>query len=393
MPISIPTTRLTGLLVSLFLTTAAPMAMAGHEGESRHVAKYSNMVVDDRYLYPGGEVVLAVDRLSLPEERIMTLTFDDGPDERDLEIAALLKKHHITAAFFYVGNKVEALSGVVKEIIAAKHEIAYHSYRHQMMGWFGPDRLAEDFRRGKATMTNLGVSLTWFRPPYGDFNSKVVQAAKDQGMETILWTIDSRDWTGISAQTMAQRVIRQFHPGAVLLFHSIHGVTLKALPEVLAAAEKENYRFVGLGEWRQTILTANCRAEGRSCPAAPATVVAAPVVPAGGEVVAAVAPIVAILGNPPPKPASPAASEVIPPSEIITLVPPPAIADAVIPVTIPPQTEMVVIAVHSSPSPSLSQPSEPSQQVLPPVTTAASGNSLPASHGDDSGRVDMEQID
>ena len=99
-------------------------------------------------------------------------------------------------------------------------------------------------------------------------------------MDTILWTIDSRDWTGISASTMARNVIRQFHPGAVLLFHSTHVATLRALPAVLEAAEREHYRFVSLGEWRNTIQVANCRTQKQSCPSLPsADIATSPVVP------------------------------------------------------------------------------------------------------------------
>ena len=89
-------------------------------------------------------------------------------------------------------------------------------------------------------------------------------------MDTILWTIDSRDWTGISASTMARNVIRQFHPGAVLLFHSTHAATLQAMPEIVEAAEKAHYRFVSLDEWRRIIQNASLRgrraAEEQSTP-------------------------------------------------------------------------------------------------------------------------------
>ena len=101
-------------------------------------------------------------------------------------------------------------------------------------------------------------------------------------METINWTIDSRDWTGVTSATMARNVIRQFHPGAVLLFHSNHAATLHALPAVLEAAAKQNYRFVSLGEWRQTIQTANCRLQKQFCPVPmPADVAAPDMVPEG----------------------------------------------------------------------------------------------------------------
>ncbi|MEO5346194.1 MAG: polysaccharide deacetylase family protein [Magnetococcus sp. YQC-9] len=250
------------LLIGLVLPLFA--AHGKSEEPSKSGAKYANVPFTPRFLYPGGEVVMSIDTLTLPEERIMALTFDDGPDERDLEIAALLKKQEIPAAFFYIGRKVKQFPEVVKEIHAKKHEIGYHSFRHQRVSWFSQESLNEDFRQGKVALTSIGVPPTLFRPPYGEFNDRLVHTAKEQGMETVLWTIDSRDWTGVSPDAMAKNVIRQFHPGAVLLFHSPHANTLRALPEVLAAAERENYRFVSLTDWRKTVLTANCRKDGRS---------------------------------------------------------------------------------------------------------------------------------
>ncbi|MBF0163110.1 MAG: polysaccharide deacetylase family protein [Magnetococcales bacterium] len=254
------------------IVSVLPLSVAHGKSEesAKSSTKYANVSFTPRFLYPGGEVVMSVDTLTLPEERIMALTFDDGPDDRDLEVAALLKKHDIPAAFFYIGRKVKQFPEVVKEVHANKHEIGYHSFRHQRVNWFSPESLSSDFRQGMDALTSLGVPVTLFRPPYGEFNDRLVHAAKDHGMETVLWTIDSRDWTGIAPEIMAKNVIRQFHPGAVLLFHSPHINTLRALPAVLAAAERENYRFVSLKDWRQTVLSANCRKAGRSpCVAGP----------------------------------------------------------------------------------------------------------------------------
>ncbi|HIJ85379.1 MAG TPA: polysaccharide deacetylase family protein, partial [Magnetococcales bacterium] len=251
--------RSLGLFVLLWCALASSLAQGSSSGEHVRVAKYSYMPTSSNYLSPGGEVEVPWDWLSLPEERIMALTFDDGPEERDLEIANLLTKQGIEATFFFIGNKVDASPGVVKKVMGAGHEIGYHSYRHQKLSWISQTDLKEDFRLGKASLNTLGVPVVWFRPPYGLFNSRVVKTAKEQGMETILWTVDPKDWTGIGPETIAKRVIRTFHPGAVLLFHSNHAATLQALPEIIEAAKAREYRFVSLTEWRRTIQTVHCR--------------------------------------------------------------------------------------------------------------------------------------
>ncbi|MBF0614472.1 MAG: polysaccharide deacetylase family protein [Magnetococcales bacterium] len=237
--------------------------LSGVDAATGGGGRYDTSQFTPRFLYPGGEVVLHVDWLTRPEERVMALTFDDGPELQDLEILSLLEKHGgLPATFFYLGAKVKAMPEIVKKVHARHHDIGYHSFRHQRLRWFSQSGLSDDFRQGRDVLSSLGVSLKLFRPPYGDFSDAMVRQAKEQGMETVLWTIDSRDWTGIGADAMARNVIRHFHPGAVLLFHSQHAVTLRALPMILEAAEREGYRFVSLKDWRKVVLAANCRMKG-----------------------------------------------------------------------------------------------------------------------------------
>ncbi|MEO5362091.1 MAG: polysaccharide deacetylase family protein [Magnetococcus sp. DMHC-8] len=273
------------LMMGLFalVCSALPASLATGEPSpaSEHVARYGAMPFDGQHLYPDGGVAMSAAWLSRPEERIMVLTFDDGPDDRDLQIVDLLQQHRATATFFYIGRKAKAMPTVVEAVRTGRHAIGYHSYRHQQMSWLSRADLVEDFRQGKAVMAALGVTVTWFRPPYGDFNDRVVRSAKEQGMETILWTIDSRDWAGIGAREMADNVIRQFQPGAILLFHSTRAASLQALPALLRAAEQAHYRFVSLDEWLQIVQAANCRMTGQFCSSSPLAGEAAAPAPSG----------------------------------------------------------------------------------------------------------------
>ncbi|MBF0144894.1 MAG: polysaccharide deacetylase family protein [Magnetococcales bacterium] len=233
--------------------------------EHVRIAKHTQGVSRSSYLSPGGEFHISWSWLSLPEDRIMALTFDDGPVERDLEISALLQHNDIEATFFFIGQKVEQSPGIVKKVSAAHHEIGYHSYRHQKLSWIPAVDLKEDFRLGKSALAELGIVPNWFRPPYGLFNAKVIKTARSEGLETILWTIDPKDWTGVSPRTITKRVVAMFHPGAVLLFHSNHSATLQALPQIIEAARAGNYRLVSLSEWHRTIQAAHCRHDKSYC--------------------------------------------------------------------------------------------------------------------------------
>ncbi|MEO5326761.1 MAG: polysaccharide deacetylase family protein [Magnetococcus sp. THC-1_WYH] len=258
--------RSLGLIVVFSCVVTLLLTSIGLANGRIRTTKYAGEPSRASYLSPGGEVSLSRDLLSLPEERIMAFTFDDGPVERDLEIASLLRKHDASATFFFIGKLMERSPDVVKKVLEEKHEVGYHSYRHQKLSWVSQTDLKEDFRLGKACMTRLGVPVAWFRPPYGLFDTKVIKTAKESGMKTILWTVDPRDWTGIGPDVISKRVINLFHPGAVLLFHSNHAATLQALPEIIRRAKADGYRLVTLTEWQNTIYTVHCRLKNRFCP-------------------------------------------------------------------------------------------------------------------------------
>lgn len=248
-----------GLLTAL-CCCAQTTALASHgpSSESRYLARHGMMPYQTRYLYPGGDLSLSAHCLSRTEERMMVLTFDDGPHKRDLAISALLKERRIPATFFYVGERARTMPEIVQKMVAEHHEIGYHADRHQEMSLLSHTRLEKGFLLGVDWIKHAGAPIHWFRPPYGDFNDTVVQTAQTHGLQTILWTIDSKDWSGIDTSTVTKRVIQQFHPGAIILFHSTRAASLDALPAILEAADKARYRFVSLDMWRQINQAAQC---------------------------------------------------------------------------------------------------------------------------------------
>jgi peptidoglycan/xylan/chitin deacetylase (PgdA/CDA1 family) len=247
--------------------------------------------VDAHFLYPGGSMVLSVNRLSQPDERIVALSFDDGPTGTDHALASVLREHGVPASFFYVGDKIAGRGQIVKAMVAEGHEVGLHGYHHVIMSRLSDDAQMDAMRSGLSALSSIGVVPRWFRPPYGSFNESTVQSARKFGMETVLWSVDTRDWTGVSAATIAQRVLGQIHAGGVVLMHSNKPQTVAALPQIITTARAQGYRFVTLSEWQKVIVAANCRADGNSCaPSGNAgsvvlatdTAVVPPVVPVSG---------------------------------------------------------------------------------------------------------------
>ena len=91
----------------------------------------------------------------------------------------------------------------------------------------------------------------YFRPPYGDYNSAVLQAVGDAGYTlTITWTIDTLDWEGISASKITQSVLSKASPGSIVLMHAGSGAvnTPAALPTIIKGLKDKGYTFVTIPE-------------------------------------------------------------------------------------------------------------------------------------------------
>lgn len=131
-----------------------------------------------------------------------------------------LKKEDVKATFFFDGSWVKKNPEVAKKIADAGHEIGNHAYSHPNMS-----RHDESRQRSEMTKTEMyikqavGVNSKWFAPPSGDFNALTVKVAREEGMKTVLWTVDTIDWQKPSPATIVERVRKKVGPGSLILMH------------------------------------------------------------------------------------------------------------------------------------------------------------------------------
>ena len=121
-----------------------------------------------------------------------------------------------------------------------------------------------------------GAKPLLFRPPYGARNQEVYKQITGEGLEDVLWTIDSEDWADPVPESIAMRVLHELnasHKG-VILFHDIHSQGVAALPLVLDELTAQNYTFMafdGAKVVKSTPPEGQDRAvQGRSVPASAA---------------------------------------------------------------------------------------------------------------------------
>jgi len=250
-----------GIVCALALAATAPAAAPAPARERSAAATRGSAPFTSADLWPGAP--LALERLTLtqPQDQVVALTIDDGPEPRDRTLRAVLSAAGARATFFYIGTKVARTPELARETGAAGFEVGSHSWSHPMMSDQPPAGQQQELTAANQALGRAGLHPAWFRPPFGDFDQETVRLARTQGLETILWTIDTQDWKGRTAAEIRQRVAERLRPGAVILMHSTKPASLEALPGILADAAARGLRVVDLTQWRQTMLAAARRAQ------------------------------------------------------------------------------------------------------------------------------------
>lgn len=186
------------------------------------------------------------------EEKVIALTFDlSWGTETAPAVLDILKAEGIKSTFFLSGPWSKKHPAVVQRIHQDGHEVESHGQAHVNLNELGREGAAKNIGDAHAILESLtGRAPTFIRPPNGAFNDASVQAAKDLGYATVMWSVDSLDWKNPGTQAIVDRTLRLMHPGAIVLFHASDTCkfTHLALPTVLKQLKAEGYRFVTLDE-------------------------------------------------------------------------------------------------------------------------------------------------
>ncbi|MGG4144310.1 polysaccharide deacetylase family protein [Paenibacillus algorifonticola] len=188
------------------------------------------------------------------EQKLVALTFDDGPDNRYTpEILDILKKKGIKATFFVVGVQVKKDPEVLQRIVDEGHEIGNHTTHHKDLTKLTKEQIWDEITTtDKLIKDVVGFTPNLVRAPYGAVNNTVKQLMKDKGRELVSWNVDTRDWAGTSVAVMKQNISEHTKPGGIILMHSFGGKGIKntvdMLPDVIDSLQKKGYTFVTIDE-------------------------------------------------------------------------------------------------------------------------------------------------
>lgn len=184
------------------------------------------------------------------DDKVVSISFDAswGAD-KTISILDILDQYGVKTTFFLVGGWVDKYPDMVKEIFARGHEIGNHSNTHPQMSKLGEEGIREELRMMSDKVEKLtGVRPTLFRPPYGDYNDRVIQVARAEGYEAVQWSIDSLDWKDRGTQDIIKRCTYKVENGDIVLFHNDSNDIVNALPTVIQHYQGLGFTIIPVGQ-------------------------------------------------------------------------------------------------------------------------------------------------
>ena len=180
--------------------------------------------------------------------KVIALTIDDGPSPvYTPQILRILEQYQVTATFSMVGFEVAAHRSMAREVAAAGHVIANHTWSHVDLAVLKPVTVADQINRATSAIhTVTGRVPTLFRAPYGAWSPVVLKHCTQAGMTPLDWSVDPRDWSRPGVTFIVRTIMRNTKTGSIILEHDGGGnrsQTVTALKIVLPRLLAAGYRF------------------------------------------------------------------------------------------------------------------------------------------------------
>ncbi len=184
-----------------------------------------------------------------PRRREIALTFDDGPNPVATPLLlSVLRRFGVRATFFVVGERAVPYPYLLKQMVAEGHEVGDHTFHHPKLTTVDASTMRAEIVSTAEVLVPLAGAPRWFRPPGGDYDVSVVNAARESGMGLAMWTVNSGDWASPAPKALVDRVLARAEPGGIVLLHDGTLATVRALPAIIAELRRRGYELVTLSD-------------------------------------------------------------------------------------------------------------------------------------------------
>ena len=165
----------------------------------------------------------------------VALTFDDGPSTTTRAILDQLAAHgHVRATFFNVGAHEQLHPDLVSAEQAAGQWPGDHTYSHPFLDELSASAAADEILGTQQIHEQItGVQEALFRPPFGRTTPAIRAAAASMGMLEVLWTVDTQDYAGATADQITATALTARNGDIVLMHDAGYDTTVAALPAVI----------------------------------------------------------------------------------------------------------------------------------------------------------------
>lgn len=184
-----------------------------------------------------------ITRLKSTSKKNVVLTFDDGPSKVLTQILDILQKEQVPALFFWQ-TRLLYRNRPWQRLLAEGHQLGTHSINHPNLVKL---TYQQQYRQIHSSIEKLelitGQKVTYFRPPFGQYNNDTLKIAEQLGLKTVMWRIASMDWElKTDPDQIIANVIDHLDDGAIILLHELEQ-TVEVLPSIIRQIKQNGYTF------------------------------------------------------------------------------------------------------------------------------------------------------
>ncbi len=200
-------------------------------------------------------------KIEKKNEKVIYLTFDDGPGPYTEKLLRYLREYDVKATFF-VTNQNPGYIHLLKTMADDGHAIGVHTLTHNWNIYSSEEKYMQDFNAmHKIIKDKTGIDTKIFRFPGGTNNTvsrsysrgimtKLAKSMTAKGYYYFDWNVDCYDTSGYSSSQIARTTINQISSKkvAIVLMHDIRNSTVESVKRIIEYGLANGYSFEPLDE-------------------------------------------------------------------------------------------------------------------------------------------------
>jgi peptidoglycan/xylan/chitin deacetylase (PgdA/CDA1 family) len=254
---------LVGGLLLVLLVLLATSAFGGDSGKSKKAEDQLRPLTapPDTASAAHGRGIRAIDNVltytpyvsrGTANQKLVALTFDDGPSSFTPQFLKVLRENHAPATFFVITEQLKTFGDATREAVREGFEVGDHTVNHQMLATLNAGDQEHEIVDGEQQMKDAGLPTPQlFRPPGDSFDNTTLGILKRQHLLMTLWDVDTEDYKLPGTPAIVQTVLSQAKPGSIVLMHDGGGdrsQTLAAVPQIIKGLRARGFRLVTVPE-------------------------------------------------------------------------------------------------------------------------------------------------